>query len=214
MTIDLKIKLENKKALIGIVGLGYVGLPLALTFAESDINVIGFDIDKKKLSNIENSKSYIENISNKRIKDATKKYLRVTDDFKKINSIDAIILCLPTPLSKHNEPDLSFITSTIDKIIPYLKKNQIISLESTTYPGTTEEIIGSKLILNNFKIGKNFFLVYSPEREDPGNKDFNTKNIPKIIGGYSKECLSIGIALYEAALDEIYPVSSTKVAET
>jgi UDP-N-acetyl-D-glucosamine dehydrogenase len=213
MTNILKLKFKNKKALVGIIGLGYVGLPLALTFAESNVQVIGFDIDIKKITYLKNSKSYIKSISNQRIKDALKKKLKVTNNFKKVSLLDAIIICLPTPLNKHNEPDLSYITSTVDRIVPFLKKNQLISLESTTYPGTTDEEIAGRLKSNNFKIGKNFFLVYSPEREDPGNKYFNTKNIPKIIGGYSKKCLSIGTALYESALDSIYPVSSTKTAE-
>ena len=213
MQISLKKKFENKKGLVGIIGLGYVGLPLALTFVESNVKVVGFDINKKVISNIKNGTSYIKNISNERIKVALKKNFRVTDNFKKIGLLDAIIICLPTPLDKHNAPDLSYISSTIDKILPFLKKNQLISLESTTYPGTTDEEIGNKLKLKNFDLGKNFFLVYSPEREDPGNKDFNTKNIAKIIGGYSKKCLEIGIALYKSAINILYPVSSIKIAE-
>jgi UDP-N-acetyl-D-glucosamine dehydrogenase len=213
MHISLKKKFENKKGLVGIIGLGYVGLPLALTFVESNVKVIGFDIDKRVISNIKNGKSYIKSISNKKIKAALKKKFKVTDDFKKIQLLDAIIICLPTPLDRYDAPDLSYVTSTMDKILPYLKKNQLISLESTTYPGTTDEIIGSKLKLRNFSLGEDFFLVYSPEREDPGNKDFNTKNIPKIIGGYSKKCLATGIALYKSTLDIVCPVSSTRVAE-
>jgi UDP-N-acetyl-D-glucosamine dehydrogenase len=213
MQISLKKKFEDKKGLVGIIGLGYVGLPLALTFVESNVKVIGFDISKKVISNIKNSKSYIKSISNEKIKAAIKKNFKVTDDFKKIGLLDAIIICLPTPLDKHNTPDLSYVSSTMDKILPYLKKNQLISLESTTYPGTTDELIGNKLKLRNFNLGKDFFLVYSPEREDPGNKDFNTKNIPKIIGGYSNRCLLTGIALYKSAIDKLYPVSSIKVAE-
>lgn len=213
MQISLKKKFEDKKGLVGIIGLGYVGLPLALTFVESNVKVIGFDISKKVISNIKNSKSYIKSISNEKIKAAIKKNFKVTDDFKKIGLLDAIIICLPTPLDKHNTPDLSYVSSTMDKILPYLKTNQLISLESTTYPGTTDELIGNKLKLRNFNLGKDFFLVYSPEREDPGNKDFNTKNIPKIIGGYSNRCLLTGIALYKSAIDKLYPVSSIKVAE-
>ena len=209
----LKKKFEDKRGLVGIIGLGYVGLPLALTFIESNVKIIGFDINKRVISNIKNGKSYIKSISNEKIKAAIKKNFKVTDDFKKIGLLDAIIICLPTPLDKHNTPDLSYISSTMDKILPYLKKNQLISLESTTYPGTTDELIGNKLKLQNFNLGKDFFLVYSPEREDPGNKDFNTKNIPKIIGGYSKRCLLTGIAVYKSALDILYPVSSTRVAE-
>lgn len=213
MKINLIKKFHDKKGLVGIIGLGYVGLPLALTFIESNVKIIGFDINKRVISNIKNGKSYIKSISNEKIKAAIKKNFKVTDDFKKIGLLDAIIICLPTPLDKHNTPDLSYISSTMDKILPYLKKNQLISLESTTYPGTTDELIGNKLKLQNFNLGKDFFLVYSPEREDPGNKDFNTKNTPKIIGGYSKRCLLTGIALYKSALDILYPVSSTRVAE-
>ena len=213
MQTHLKKKFEDKKGLVGIIGLGYVGLPLALTFVDSNVKVIGFDISKKVISNIRYNKSYIKSISDEKIKAAKRKKFKVTDDFKKIGLLDAIIICLPTPLDKHNSPDLSYVSSTIDKILPYLKKNQLISLESTTYPGTTDELIGNKLKLRNFNLGKDFFLVYSPEREDPGNKDFNTKNIPKIIGGYSNRCLLTGIALYKSALDKLYPVSSIKVAE-
>lgn len=213
MKIDLIKKFEDKKSLVGIIGLGYVGLPLALTFVNSNVKIIGFDIDKRVISNIKNGKSYIKSISNKEIKAALEKKFKVTDDFKKIKLLDAIIICLPTPVDEYNVPDLSYITSTIDKILPYLKKNQLLSLESTTYPGTTDEIIRSKLKLRNFRLGEDYFLVYSPEREDPGNKDFNTKNIPKIIGGYSKKCLATGIALYKSALDIVYPVSSMRVAE-
>jgi UDP-N-acetyl-D-glucosamine dehydrogenase len=213
MINNLEKKFKDKKGIVGIIGLGYVGLPLALTFSESNVKVIGFDIDNKKILNIKNSRSYISNISNNKIKNAIKKNLKVTIDFKKINLVDAIIICVPTPLDNHNAPDLSYISNTIDKILPYLKKNQLISLESTTYPGTTDEEIGNKLKLLRFNLGKDFFLVYSPEREDPGNKYFNTKNIPKIIGGYSKKCLSTGIALYKSAIDSVFPVTSTKVAE-
>lgn len=213
MKTNLIKKFQDKKGLVGIIGLGYVGLPLALTFIESNVKIIGFDINKRIISNIKNGKSYIKSISNKKIKAALEKKFKVTDDFKKIQLLDAIIICLPTPLDKYHAPDLSYITSTMDKILPYLKKNQLISLESTTYPGTTDELIGNKLKLQNFNLGKDFFLVYSPEREDPGNKDFNTKNIPKIIGGYSKRCLLTGIALYKSSLDILYPVSSTRVAE-
>ena len=213
MQFSLKEKFKYKKGLVGIIGLGYVGLPLALTFVESNVKTIGFDIDKKVITSISNGKSYIKNISNQKIKDAIKKNFKVTNDYKKISLLDAIIICLPTPLDKHNAPDLSFISNTIDKILPYLRKKQLISLESTTYPGTTDEEIGSKLKNRNFNLGKDFFLVYSPEREDPGNKDFNTKNIPKVIGGYSRECLATGVALYKSALDNLYPVSSTRVAE-
>jgi UDP-N-acetyl-D-glucosamine dehydrogenase len=205
-------KLDKKKAVIGIIGLGYVGLPLSIRFSKVGYKVIGFDIDRNKIKYLNQNKSYISHISNKDIKSIQNNFLS-TSSFNKINKVDIVILCVPTPLKKNKTPDLSFIINTIKMISPYLVKGQAVSLESTTYPGTTEEVVLPFIKKLNFNIGKNFFLVYSPEREDPGNKNFSTKNIPKVVGGVTENCLKTGIAIYQNIIDKIVPVSSTQVAE-
>lgn len=208
--IDL---LRCKHAKIGIVGLGYVGLPLMLRYQDEGIKVIGFDIDEFKISRLREGASYIEHISNARIGTAVKQGFEATSDFKRISEVDAIILCVPTPLNKYREPDLSFVLNTMEQICPYIRADQVISLESTTYPGTTEEELLPMIEKRGFKVGENFFLVYSPEREDPGREDYSTKTIPKVVGGHTKACLEIGIALYQEVIDQVVPVSSTKAAE-
>lgn len=206
-------KFQNKTASIGIFGLGYVGLPLILRYAEIGFNVVGIDIDQNKVDTLMQGKSYIDHISSERIQSALEDSFEATTDFSRVSKLDALIICVPTPLNNHHEPDLSFVTNTTEMITPYLRKGQVISLESTTYPGTTEEEILPRIELNGFRVGKDLFLVYSPEREDPGNSDFVTHTIPKVVGGYSQECLEVGIALYSSAIEKIVPVSSTKVAE-
>ena len=213
MKKELIQKFTHKNCTIGIVGLGYVGLPLALSFVKANCKVIGFDNDQSKIIKLNSGKSYIKQINDKVISQAKKKLLSFTSSFKFISQVDAIILCLPTPLKKSYQPDLSYIMNSLKIIRPYLKKGQVISLESTTYPGTTEEIVLPIIKSSGFEIGKNFFLVYSPEREDPGNKKFNTTNIPKVVSGYSQNCLKVGTSLYEIAVKKIIPTSSTKVAE-
>ncbi len=204
----------QKKITVGVIGLGYVGLPLALRFSEEKFNVIGFDVDNDKTKKLNNKKSYIKHISDKSISKMIHSGFKATTDFKNIEKVQAIIICVPTPLGIHNEPDLTFIFDTLDLIKNHLKKMQILILESTTYPGTTEEEILPYLNSHKkFKIGKDFFIGYSPEREDPGNKEFNTKNIPKIVSGVSKNCLKIVEELYKKIVDKTVPVSSTKVAE-
>ena len=175
-------KLKNKKAIIGIIGLGYVGLPLALAYINAGFKVIGFDIDSEKIKKLNNDKSYIQNISSLKIKKSLKKGFTVTSSFSKIMSTDAVIICVPTPLNKYREPDLSFVTDTVDAIVPHLKSGHLVSLESTTYPGTTGEEILPRIESNGLKVGKDIFLIYSPEREDPGNLNFKTESIPKIVG--------------------------------
>ncbi|MFN8369798.1 MAG: nucleotide sugar dehydrogenase [Bacteriovoracaceae bacterium] len=206
-------KVKNKEATVGIIGLGYVGLPLALAFAEEGVNVIGFDIDSRKIDSLNSGNSYIQHIPSERIKGVLRSKLSVTDSFKDISLVDAIIICVPTPLNKYREPDLSYIWSTLDSVLPYLKAGQILSLESTTYPGTTDEELKPRIEKLGFKIGEDFFLVFSPEREDPGRVDFNTKTIPKVLGGCTKQCSHIGATLYELIVDKVVPVSSTKAAE-
>lgn len=212
---ELKDKIITKIAIIGIIGMGYVGLPLALTFTESNYKVIGFDRDQNKVDKLLNEKvSYIKHISSDRIQISVENgNLDATTDLSRINEVDAIILCLPTPLNKYREPNLSYVTNTMDNILPYLKRGQVLSLESTTYPGTTEEELRPRIESKGFKIGEDFFLVYSPEREDPGNRDFTTSTTPKVVGGSTSNCLEVGIALYENIVEKVVPVSSTKVAE-
>ncbi len=209
-TID---KIRNKQARIGIVGLGYVGLPLAIRFLEEGFQVVGFDTDPKKVDLLLEGKTYIQHIPSTTIAKYVKNQLSVTSDYAKISSVDAIIICVPTPLNKYKEPDLSFVEGTIDNITPYLKADQIISLESTTYPGTTEDVVMPPIEAKGFTVGENIFIIYSPEREDPGNKNFNTKTIPKIVGGATKACKEVGIALYESIIETVIPVSSTRTAE-
>ncbi len=207
-------KLANKEAIIGIVGLGYVGLPLGLGFVANKYKVLGLDVDENKVGLINQGVSYIEHIDGTTISKAVSSgLLSASVDFSDAASCDALILCVPTPLNRHHEPDLSYVVNTIDSLLPYLKKGQALSLESTTYPGTTEEILRPKIEAQGFTIGEDFFLLYSPEREDPGNMQFSAVNIPKVMGGVTLACQDVGIALYSAVVEEVVPVSSTKVAE-
>ena len=206
--------IKSKKAVIGIVGLGYVGLPLMLRFIESGFNVLSFDIDLKKVKQLNNGQSYIKHIGTDRVKSAYQTgRLMATADFSRVREADALILCVPTPLGIHHEPDLSFVINTINSIAPHLRNGQVLTLESTTYPGTTEEEIKPRIESMGFKVGEDIFLVYSPEREDPGNKSFATYNIPKIVGGSTSSCLKLGISLYGQVVEKVVPVSSTQVAE-
>ena len=207
-------KLANWEARIGIVGLGYVGLPLGLGFIANKYKVLGLDVDQKKVDLINDGVSYIEHIDGNTIKDAVDSgLLTASADFSDAAFCDALILCVPTPLDRHHEPDLSYVVNTIESLLPYLKKGQALSLESTTYPGTTEEILRPKIEARGFTIGEDFYLLYSPEREDPGNMQFSAVNIPKVMGGTTEACKEVGIALYRAVVEEVVPVSSTKVAE-
>lgn len=206
-------KFNRKKAVIGILGLGYVGLPLMLRYSEVGYKVIGIDIDEKRVDNLNKGISGIEHIANEKIAKAKETGFLATTDFSKVRDCDALILCVPTPLNKYREPDLSYVTSTTNSLKDYLRAGQVISLESTTYPGTTEEEILPRLEESGLLVGKDLFLVYSPEREDPGNQSFNTHSIPKVIGGHTPACLEVGIALYQPAIEKVVPVSSTKAAE-
>ena len=216
MTEQKKIsvaKFKNKEALIGIVGLGYVGLPLMLRYNTIGFRVLGIDIDESKVAKLNAGKSYIEHISGEHIATARQSGFEATTDFSRASDCDALILCVPTPLNKYREPDMSFVINTTDAIKPYLRPGQVVSLESTTYPGTTEEELLPRVQEGGLVVGENVFLVYSPEREDPGNPNFETRTIPKVIGGHTQACLEVGIALYEQAIDQVIPVSSTKAAE-
>ncbi len=198
---------------IGIVGLGYVGLPLSLRYAEAGYEVTGFDIDSNKIEQLEQGKSYFKHINNHAIQNMVEHGFEATSDFSKVTRMDALIICVPTPLNKFKEPDLSFVVGTMETLIPHLVQGQTLSLESTTYPGTTDEIIKPMLEKAGFTIGENFFLVYSPEREDPGNHDFSTRNIPKVVGACTPSCLAKSKELYHKAIDQLVPVSSTRAAE-
>lgn len=210
---DLLEKLNKRNATIGIIGIGYVGLPLLIRYASVGYKVMGFDIDQSKINYIEVGRSYIDHIPDEKIKKSTDAGAEITTDFSRIAEVDGIILCVPTPLNKYREPDLSFIKNTMETIRPYLKKGQVLSLESTTYPGTTEEELLPIIESQDMQVGKDFFLVYSPEREDPGNKNYSTETIPKVVGGHTSNCLQIGVSLYKDAINKIVPVSSTKAAE-
>ena len=213
MTKELIARLDKKNAVIGIIGLGYVGIPLMVRYTEVGYKVIGFDINSSKVNKLNKGESYLNQISSDLIKQSIVKGFEATNDFSRASEVDALILCIQTPLNKHREPDLSFIISTINKVIPYIKKGQVISLESTTYPGTTEEELLPRIESTGLEVGKDYYLVYSPEREDPGNVNFSTKNIPKVVAGYTDSCLNVGKALYKSIINQVVPVSSLKIAE-
>ena len=211
---ELLEKLRSRQALIGIVGLGYVGLPLALTYAEVGYRVLGLDIDQAKATAINQGQTYIEHIDPERVAHAKRQQkLEATTDFARAAEADALILCVPTPLNQYREPDLSFIRATMAGLLPHLRAGQVLSLESTTYPGTTEEELRPLIEQRGFTVGEDMFLVYSPEREDPGNAYFNTATIPKVMGGSTDGCRSVGVALYEQAISKVVEVSSTRAAE-
>lgn len=206
-------KFKEKGAIIGIVGLGYVGLPLMLRYSAVGYRVLGIDIDNTKVAKLNIGQSYIEHIPAGKIAQARDSGFEATTDFSRAAECDALILCVPTPLNKYREPDMSFVINTTDALKQYLRAGQVVSLESTTYPGTTEEELLPRVEEGGLKVGEDIFLVYSPEREDPGNPDFETSTIPKVIGGQTPACLEVGVALYEQAINRVVPVSSTKAAE-
>ncbi|MDD5454421.1 MAG: nucleotide sugar dehydrogenase [Candidatus Ratteibacteria bacterium] len=205
--------IKSRKAKIGVIGLGYVGLPLVIRFLEEGFPVFGFDVDKKKIENLNKGKSYIKHIHFGIFKKYRGKF-RPTSNMDELVKTDVIIICVPTPLKENRkDPDMKYIQNSVKEIKKRLRKGQLISLESTTYPGTTKELVLPALQSTGLKVGKDFFLVFSPEREDPGNKKYNTKNIPKVVGGITKDCLQLGIQLYSSVVDRVIPVSSAEVAE-
>lgn len=210
---ELLSRLNSKTAVIGVIGLGYVGLPLALRYAEVGYKVIGFDVDPGKVEKLDHDRSYIKHISSERLRSARQAGFHSTTDFSRAAAVDALIICVPTPLNANREPDLSFVLNTVDALGPHLRPGQIMSLESTTYPGTTEEELLPRIESRGLVVGKNFYLVYSPEREDPGNANFTTSTIPKVCGGHTPDCLAAGMALYGQVIDHVVPVSSTRTAE-
>jgi UDP-N-acetyl-D-glucosamine dehydrogenase len=210
----LRQKIEQRTATVCVIGLGYVGLPLAETFAWGGYPVLGFDIDPDKVLSLKKGQSYIGHISSERVTElvGTGRFDATTDP-RRFTEADAIIICVPTPLTESREPDLSCIINTGEAIRPHLRQGQLVVLESTTYPGTTEELLLPILEKSGLKAGRDFFLAFSPEREDPGNKDYSTRNIPKVIGGLDQVCLDLAVALYEPIVEGVVPVSGTRVAE-
>ena len=211
--VSLLERFTNRTARVGVIGLGYVGLPLALRFSEAGFRVLGFDIDQAKADAINSGRSYFLHIPDAAVAAARARCFEATTQVSRAAEADALIICVPTPLTASREPDLSFVINTVESILPYLRAGQLISLESTTYPGTTEEELKPRIEQLGFKVGEDIFLCFSPEREDPGNPHFTTRNIPKICGGATSACLEAGVALYSQAVDKVVPVSSTRAAE-
>jgi UDP-N-acetyl-D-glucosamine dehydrogenase len=212
--LELKEKIRTKKARIGIIGLGYVGLPLAVEFAKAGFEVTGFDVDKSKVDAINRGKSYIGDVSGEDVHRSVKAgMLKATDDMSKLHDMDAIDICVPTPLRKTRDPDLSYVVLAVEAVRGHLKPGQLIILESTTYPGTTDEVVQPTLEETGLKAGTDFYLAFSPERVDPGNATHTTKSIPKVVGGMNPISTELAADLYGAIIDRIVPVSSTQVAE-
>lgn len=207
-------KIRSKAARIGVIGLGYVGLPLALEFGKAGFKVTGFDIDPQKVKTLRKGESYISHVPSEKIKVLVEQGRFVpASDFSGLKDVDCIIICVPTPLNRNREPDLSYVFNTTRTVAKYLCKGQLVVLESTTYPGTTDEDMRPILEETGLKAGRDFYLAFSPEREDPNNKDFTTATTPKVVGGYTKQCLDVATALYDSIVIKTVPVSSTKVAE-
>ena len=206
-------RINDRSARIGVVGLGYVGLPLMLDFSEAGFPALGFDIDRRKVDLLNAGKSYFVHIPDSRVAAATERDMGATTQYSRARETDVMILCLPTPLNRDRGPDLSYVIDSLEGILPFLHPCQLICLESTTYPGTTEEEIKPRIESTGLMVGDDVFLVYSPEREDPGNRQFSMSNTPKVIGGTTPACLELGSALYASITERVVPVSSTKAAE-
>ena len=208
-------KLNNKTAKVGVVGLGYVGLPLSVEKANAGYHTIGFDVQDEKVNMVNEGKNYIGDVVDAELKDLVGKgLLKATTDFSFIKDVDTVCICVPTPLDLYKQPDLSYVVKSTKDVAKYLHKGMLVILESTTYPGTTEEVLKPILEESGLKCGEDFFLAFSPERVDPGNKNFNTKNTPKVVGGCTEECTEVAAALYENVLEsDIHRVSTPAVAE-
>jgi UDP-N-acetyl-D-glucosamine dehydrogenase len=212
--MNLQSKIETRQARVGIIGLGYVGLPLSVEFARSGFPVVGFDVDRRRVDAINSGGTYIGDVPEYTMRElAGSKRLRASRDFDELRDMDAISICVPTPLRKTRDPDLTFIVSALDEIQPRLRKEQLVVLESTTYPGTTEELVKPRLEETGLIVGEDVFLAFSPERVDPGNASFHTRNIPKVVGGVTPRCTQLAAALYQQCVERVMPVSSARVAE-
>jgi UDP-N-acetyl-D-glucosamine dehydrogenase len=213
-SMDLKKRIEARQALIGVIGLGYVGLPLVMAFCKAGFRVTGFDIDPGKVDLLVRGKSYIRHIDLAAAgAEATKRFTPTTD-FTLLEDVDCILVCVPTPLNKNREPDMSYVLNTARTIAKHLERGQLVVLESTTYPGTTDGEMREALEQTGLAAGKDFHLAFSPEREDPNNKDFSLATVPKVVGGYTAGCLRVAKALYDTIVERTVPVSSTRVAES
>jgi UDP-N-acetyl-D-glucosamine dehydrogenase len=211
---QLSRKIEKHKAHLAVIGLGYVGLPLAVEFAQAGFRVSGIDLDEKRVRELSRGRSYIQDVPTSDVRALVRSgHLTATTDFSVLRRCDAVNVCVPTPLSKQRDPDVSFIVAAAQQVARYLHPGMLVILESTTYPGTTEELILPLLQETGLKVGKDFFLAFSPERVDPGNPKFNTKNIPKVVGGITPTCTDVAVRLYSQRLERVVPVSSTQVAE-
>ncbi|MBI1884326.1 MAG: nucleotide sugar dehydrogenase [Chlamydiae bacterium] len=212
--VNFKDRVKERDICVGVIGLGYVGLPLAVAFAEAGFHTLGFDLLKEKVAKINQGLSYIPDVAKNRLRPLVKKgLLEATSDFSRLREVDAISICVPTPLRKTKDPDISHIIQSVEAVAQYLRKGQLVVLESTTYPGTTEEVVLPILEGKGKKVGKDFFLAFSPERIDPGNAHYETRNIPKIIGGMTPLCTERAKTLYESIVVQVVSVSSTQVAE-
>ena len=215
MINELLARIEEKTYTVGIIGLGYVGLPLMYTFHKEGMPVIGYDIDQTKVSNIQSGTPYIKHLGQEMMQSLSQSdRCTATTDFSRLTEADAVLLCVPTPLNQYREPDMSYVISTTETVAHHLREGQLVILESTTYPGTTEEVMIPLLEKHSGLIaGKDFYVAYSPEREDPGNPNFNTAKIPKVVGGHGEDALQLAQALYDTAIVQTVPVSDTKTAE-
>ena len=212
--LALKERIRSRDYIVGVIGLGYVGLPLVLRFGEVGFRVIGFDVDVAKIKQLNDGVSYIRHIDSARVAELVGVgRLHATADFDRLAEPDALLICVPTPLTPQREPDITFVTDTADAIAEAVRPGQLICLESTTYPGTTDEVILPRVTAKGLKVGEQVFVAFSPEREDPGNERYHTASIPKVVGAVTPKCLELAVALYEQAVDRVVPVTSTRVAE-
>jgi UDP-N-acetyl-D-glucosamine dehydrogenase len=211
---ELLARFAERRARIGIIGLGYVGMPLALTAAKAGYRVVGFDVDEPRVQQINRGESFMKHVASERLAEAVNRgTFEATADFGRLDELDAILICVPTPLTKHREPDLSYVERTARAIALRLRRGQLIVLESTTYPGTTDEVLRPIFEANGLKSGRDFFLAFSPEREDPGNTAFSTSTIPKVVGADGADALALAEALYGQIVEQVVPVSSAATAE-
>jgi len=212
--LSLQQKIDNKSAKIAVIGLGYVGLPLSLEFIKAGFSVFGIDISKSKINILNNGQSDILDVSEEQIQDAiNSQRFTVADNYNILREVDCICITVPTPLNKSKEPDLSYINSSIKELKKYIQKDTLVVLESTTYPGATRELVGNEISKKGFVIGKDIYIAFSPERIDPGNKKYNTSNIPKVIGGLTTKCTKMAASLYGKIVNSIYEVNSLEEAE-